>query len=113
LELFFIPLFSNLPINSGKVFLILRQYFDYEDERLEEKADEILNTAFSANLFLICQLLEMFKQYCSGLFPIPWFKAKIRIFIFASWFSAYYPFFLLFLFTIFSASYFLFLFTLL
>ncbi len=95
-------------------FKFYAQIFDYEDAQLSEKSDEILTSAFSANLFLIMPIVGNVLSNIAFIYFI--FKGLRHKFDFSSLQASLIlitPLFLLFLFAIFSASYFVFLFTLL
>jgi hypothetical protein len=95
-------------------FKFYANIFDYEDQLLEEKADEILNTAFSANLFLILPIIgNILSNIALAFFLFQGMKRKYEFTSLQASLVIITPLFLLFLFSIFSASYFLFLFTLL
>jgi hypothetical protein len=98
---------------SFKFFANIFDY-NYDDEGLEEKADEILNTAFTANLFLIFPIIgNVLSNIALAFFLFQGLKRKYEFTSLQASLVLVTPLFLLFLFTIFSASYFLFLFTLL
>lgn len=95
-------------------FKFYANIFDYEDEHLEEKADEILNTAFSANLFLILPIIgNVLSNIALAFLLFQGLKRKYEFTSLQATLVLITPFFLFFLFSIFSASYFLFLITLL
>ena len=88
--------------------------FEYDLEGIEEKADEILNSAFSANLFLILPLIGNFLSNISMIyFLFRGLKKKLEFTSLQASLVLFTPFFMAFLFCVFSASYFMFLFTLL
>lgn len=95
-------------------FKFYAQIFDYEDERLEEKSDEILTRSFSSNLFLVIPILgKTLSNIAFYFFLFSGLKKKYDFTSLQAGLVVITPLFLLFLFAIFSASYFLFLFTLL
>ncbi|MGZ3788914.1 MAG: hypothetical protein ACXVLQ_10340 [Bacteriovorax sp.] len=88
--------------------------FDSEVENFEEKADDILSSAFSANLFLVLPIIgNLFSNISMFYFLFQGLKRKFEFSSLQSCLVLITPLFILFLITIFSASYFLFLFTLL
>lgn len=95
-------------------FKFYANIFDYEDEMLEEKAEEILNTAFSANLFLIFPIIgNILSNIGLAYFLFQGLKKKYDFTSLQAGLVLITPLFIAFLCTIFSASYFLFLITLL
>lgn len=96
------------------VFKFYANIFDFKDEQLEEKADQILITAFSANLFLILPIIgNILSNIALAFFLFQGLRKKYEFTSLQASLVLITPLFLLFLFAIFSASYFLFLFTLL
>ena len=90
-------------------FKFYAQIFDFEIELLEEKSDAILTRSFSSNLFLLIPILG--KTLSNMAFAFFLFNGLKKKYDFSSLQAALVvatPLFLLFLFAIFSASYFLF-----
>jgi hypothetical protein len=88
--------------------------FEFDSGGIEEKTDEILNSAFSANLFLILPIIGNFLSNIAMIyFLFRGIKEKIEFTSLQASLVLFTPFFMAFLFCVFSASYFLFLFTLL
>ena len=95
-------------------FKFFANIFDNESEGLAEKADDILTTAFSSNLFLILPIIgNILSNIALAFFLFNGLKKKYEFTSLQASLVLITPLFLLFLFFIFSASYFLFLFTLL
>ena len=95
-------------------FKFYSNIFDLNHELQEEKTEEILNSAFSANLFLILPIIgNILSNIALAFFIFQGLKRKYDFSSLQAGLVLITPLFLLFLFTIFSASYFLFLFTLL
>ena len=111
----FYPLIFQFAYKFWKgAFKFYANLFDYEDEHLSEKADEILNKAFSSNLFLILPIIgNVLSNIALAFFLFQELKKKYEFTSLQASLVLITPLFLLFLFAIFSASYFLFLFTLL
>lgn len=96
------------------IFRFYANIFDYKDEQFEEKADEILSTAFSANLFLLMPIIgNILSNIAQAFFLFRGLKKKYEFTSLQASLVLISPLFLLFLFSAFSASYFIFLFTLL
>jgi hypothetical protein len=96
------------------IFKFYGNLFDVNDENLDEKSDDILTSAFSSNLFLIFPIIGNFLSNVALAFFI--FKGLKQKYEFTSLQASLVllsPIFLMFLFTIFTASYLVFLFTLL
>ncbi|MDO9183415.1 MAG: hypothetical protein Q7U04_13455 [Bacteriovorax sp.] len=95
-------------------FKFYANIFDYQDELLEEKADEILKSSFTSNLFLILPIIgNTLSNLALAFFLFKGLKKKFDFTSLQAVLVLITPLFMLFLFTVFSASYFLFLFTLL
>lgn len=95
-------------------FKFYANIFENESESFDEKAEDILNSAFSSNLFLLFPIIGNSLSNIAMIFLL--FQGMKRKYEFTSLQASLVlitPLFLLFLFSIFSASYFLFLFTLL
>lgn len=88
--------------------------FECEDEKFEEKCDDILSTAFSSNLFLILPIVgNVLSNIAMPYFIFTGLKRKLDFTSIQAGLVVITPLFLLFLSAIFSATYFVFLFTLL
>jgi hypothetical protein len=95
-------------------FKFYANVFENESESFDEKAEDILNSAFSTNLFLLFPIIGNSLSNIAMIFLL--FQGMRKKYEFTSLQASLVlitPLFLLFLFSIFSASYFLFLFTLL
>lgn len=87
--------------------------FECEDERFDEKCDDILSTAFSSNLFLILPIVgNVFSNIAMPYFIFSGLKKKLAFSSTQAGLVIMTPMFLIFLFAIFSATYFAFLLTL-
>lgn len=94
-------------------FKFYANIFDYKDELLEEKADDILSTAFASNLFLVIPIIgNIFSNIALCYFLFQGLKRKYEFTSLQATLVLITPLFLLFLFVMFSASYFIFLLTL-
>lgn len=95
-------------------FKFYAQMFDCEDSQLIEKSDEILANAFSANLLLVMPIVgNILSNIAFVYFIFKGLKQKLDFSSLQASLVLVTPLFLLFLFAIFTASYFVFLFTLL
>ncbi len=95
-------------------FKFYANIFDYEDEFLEDKADEILTKAFSANLFLVLPIVgNLLSNIALYYFLFQGLKRKYDFTSLQASLVLITPLFIMFLFAVFSASYFVFLLTLL
>lgn len=95
------------------IFKFYAHLFDYTDENIDEKSDEILSSAFSSNLFLILPIIgNILSNIALVFFLFQGLKRKYEFTSLQATLVVITPLFLLFLFALFSASYFLFLFTL-
>jgi hypothetical protein len=95
-------------------FKFYANVFEYEDEHFDEKADSILSSAFASNLFLVLPIIGNFLSniaLCYYLFS--GLKKKYEFTSLQASLVLMTPLFICFLFAVFSASYFVFLFTLL
>jgi len=95
-------------------FKFYSQIFEHDDPNFEEKSQEVLTSVFSANLFLLLPILGNVLSniaFCFFLFRA--MKSKFEFTSLQASLVLISPLFLLFLFAIFSASYFVFLITLL
>jgi hypothetical protein len=96
------------------IFKFYVNLFDCDDDFTDEKSDEILSSAFSSNLFLILPILgNILSNIALAFFVFQGLKRKYEFTSLQATLVLTTPLFLVFLFTIFSASYFLFLFSLL
>ncbi|MFA6238229.1 MAG: hypothetical protein WC635_12925 [Bacteriovorax sp.] len=87
--------------------------FECNDEVIEEKADEILSSAFSGNLFLMFPIIgNVLSNIAFYFFLYQGLKRKYNFTSLQASLVLITPLFLMFLIAVFSASYFLFLFTL-
>lgn len=95
-------------------FKFYANIFDYEDELFEEKSDDILSTAFASNLLLILPIAgNVLSNIAIVYFIFTGLKRKFEFTSLQATLVVITPLFILFLLAIFSASYFVFLLTLL
>lgn len=88
--------------------------FDIQDEEMDRKSDEILSSAFSSNLFLIFPIIgNILSNIGMAYFLFQGLRRKYEFSSLQASLVLLTPLFLVFLFAIFSASYFIFLFSLL
>ncbi len=94
-------------------FKFYANIFDYEDEQFDEKAGDILTTAFSSNLFLVLPIVgNILSNIALAYFLFSGLKKKYEFTSLQASLVLITPLFILFLFAMFSASYFVFLLTL-
>lgn len=95
------------------LFKFYANLFEYRGERVEGKGEEILTSAFSSNLFLILPIVgNILSNIALAFFLFKGLKRKYEFTSLQASLVIITPLFLVFLFAIFSASYFIFLFTL-
>jgi hypothetical protein len=96
------------------LFAFYNNIFDSQIEQIDELGDEILTSAFSANLFLIIPIIgNVLSNVAMAFFLFQGFKRKYEFTSLQSFLILMTPLFLIFLISVFSASYFVFLFSLL
>lgn len=94
-------------------FKFYANIFDYEDEAFEEKCDDILSTAFASNLFLILPIVgNVLSNIAITYFLFTGMKRKFDFTSLQASLVVITPLFIMFLLAMFSASYFVFLLTL-
>lgn len=94
-------------------FKFYANVFDYEDENFDDKADDILSTAFASNLFLVLPIVgNILSNIALAYFLFQGLKKKYEFSSLQASLVLITPLFILFLFAMFSASYFIFLLTL-
>lgn len=94
-------------------FKFYANIFDYEDEMFDEKCDDILSTSFASNLFLILPIAgNVLSNISMTYFLFTGLKRKFEFTSLQATLVVITPLFILFLLAIFSASYFVFLLTL-
>lgn len=96
------------------VFKFYANIFDYEDEQFNEKSEDILRSAFSANLFLIFPIIgNVLSNIALAFFIFSGLKRKYEFTSLQAGLVLITPLFIVFLISVFTASYFTFLFSLL
>ena len=96
------------------IFKFYAQLFDSEIDNIEEKSEDILSIAFSSNLFLILPIVgNVLSNLAHGFFIFRGLRQKYEFTSLQAFLVLMTPLFCLFLVAVFSASYFLFLLTLL
>lgn len=111
----FYPLIFQFAYKFWKgCFKFYANVFDYEDQHFEEKADDILSTTFASNLFLILPILgNILSNIAFYYFIFQGLKRKYEFTSLQASLVLITPLFIFFLLAMFSASYFVFLLTLL
>ncbi len=95
------------------IFKFYANLFDIQDQDMDAKSDDILTSAFSSNLFLLFPIVgNILSNIALAFFLFQGLKRKSEFSSLQASLVLITPLFLVFLFLIFSASYFIFLFTL-